>query len=63
MRGGKEEFLAPPPIMASSPLSGVDKGEKRGKLNAEGCRLEGKGEVRLSVGAGLKRQRGFIMNV
>lgn len=27
----EEEFLAPPPIMASSPLRDVEKEEKRGK--------------------------------
>lgn len=38
-----------PPNMA------LQKEEKRGKLNAEGCRPEGRGEVRQSVGAGLRR--------
>lgn len=47
-----------PPIMASTPLlRDVEKGEKRGELNAEGCRPEGGGEVRLSVGAVDKRKR------
>lgn len=41
--------------MASAPPRDVEKGEKGGELNAEGCRPEGRGEVRLNVGAGLWR--------